>query len=143
MDRAFCEQDSEVVRIAPTDRLLREQSDQETWKARERGFCGFCSRGRAHRGEARVFRLEDEGVINPRLSIASGRGIATGVTVSGLDIDIELLLVALALGKGLLESQERIEAERGRLLEELNDYKIEVEQLEWVTLEMDYTMKAM
>lgn len=47
MERALCKEGSGVAQIAPSNRLLREQTDREGWGSRGREFYGklFAGRG--------------------------------------------------------------------------------------------------
>lgn len=62
-------------------------------------------------------------------SIASGRGIATGVMAPENEVSMDSPLAGMALKSGLFAAEDSVDAERDRLLEELNRYRMENEQL--------------
>lgn len=75
------------------------------------------------------YQLENEDVPNACPCIESGRGLDTGVMGPRIDDGMDSHLVAAALRSGFLRTNDSIEAERFCLLDELNWYKMENEQL--------------
>lgn len=111
--------DSEAEQIARSERPLQEQRDHERRGVRGRGFRGSRSRKRARRRGVWFSRLDDEGVSILTPSIESGRGIATGVTVSEIDVSMNSSLARAIFQRGFPVSECSEEADRYNLLKEL------------------------
>lgn len=92
IERALRKRDSGGVLIAPFDRLLMKQSNREGQAVHGHSFCGSRSHERARRSAALVSRLEDGGVTNTCFSIASVKGLATGIMKPEIYVSINPFL---------------------------------------------------
>lgn len=114
MEHALCKRDSVVAQIAPSDRWLREQHDQEDQRGRERGFHRSHSHGKARGRRAQFSWLEYEGVSNSYPSVELGRFIATSVIALCNDVSVDSSSDSVALRRGLLAFADSVEAKHER-----------------------------
>lgn len=101
------------------------------------------SRQEAQEHEALVFWLNDEGINHSCPSIMYQRGFASGIVAPVIAVSIDFLSAGVAMNSGLFATEENVKAERDSLLEELNCFKTENEQLNMLILEKVAVMKAM
>lgn len=85
---------------------------------------------RAWRRRDLEFRLRDEGIPKSCPSISSGRGFATGFMAAEMDVNVDYSSAEVALRSVLLFTENRVEAERDCLQEELIRNRMEDEQSE-------------
>lgn len=142
IERALRKWNSCSAQITPSDSPLQEQCDDEGRGDRGRGSWGLWSRGRGRECGARVFRLVGEGAPNSCPSIESGRSITTGVMAPEIDVRMDSSLAGVALESGFLATEDGVEAERDRLLEKLNRFEMENEQLKKSLSEEEPRMKV-
>lgn len=76
-------------------------------------------------------------------SIESVRGTATGLILSKMDVSVDALTARRALRGGILAYEDNVETACDCLLETLNRYGMENEQLKNLLLDKDAVMTAM
>lgn len=96
MNRALCKRDWRF-----TNSILGPTDARKTWQWGSRGlwrnFFWSRSRWRVQKREALVSRVKDKRISNSCHSIMSGRGFATGIIVSGVNVSMNSLLDGMAL----------------------------------------------
>lgn len=143
MERVLCKSVAGVAQIASFDRRLQKQRDRKGGVGLYGRFCGSRNCGTARGRRAWVSRLEDKGITSSRSSSKSRRVFAIGIIGPGIDVCVDSSSGKVALRSDLLPTEDSVDAERGRLLERLNRYKMENEQEQKLMLEKDVAMKAM